>query len=93
MVPPGLDVGFCLAVDTAAMDSLLHPKAGGDPWVWAVDTNHDFEASPDSKDTYPGHFKVAITSVMTGFYPTIAGSSVEVEQLWRSAKPVWKSAV
>lgn len=90
MVPPGADAGFCLAVDHEAMESLLHPKSGEDPWVWAVDTAYDFEAPQG--DGYHGHIKVAITSVVTEFYPLIAGSSISGAELWSFAKPVWKHA-
>lgn len=94
MVPPGLDVGFCIVVDQAAMESLLAPKEGEEPWVWAVDTDFDFDAaSSGAADAYPGYFKVAVATVVTGFYAAIAGSEVEGAELWRSAQPVWKPSV
>lgn len=91
MVPPGADAGFCLAVDHEAMESLLHPKSSEEPWVWAVDTAYDFEGT-QAGDGYPGYIKVAITSVVTEFYPLIAGSSMSRAELWSFAKPIWKHA-
>lgn len=94
MVPPGADVGFCLAVDQEAMNSLLHPKADEDPWVWAVDTEYDFEdtEAQNAANAYPGFFKVAVTSVVTQFWPTIAGSEIIGAELQASAQPIWKHA-
>ncbi|GAB7347687.1 hypothetical protein MBLNU459_g5251t1 [Dothideomycetes sp. NU459] len=92
MVPPGLDVGFGLAVDQEVMRSLIHPKSGEEPWVWAVDTDYEFTETSgrDATDTYPGYFKVALTSVMTEFYAAIASPDVNVAGLWSLAKPIWK---
>lgn len=92
MSPPGTDVGFCLVADHEAMNSLLHPNAGEEPWIWAVDTEHDFEKQ-DTAAAYPGYFKLAIASAVPFFYPVIAGSSISGPELYSSARPIWKRAI
>lgn len=92
MVPPGLDVGFCIAVDHDAMNSLIHTKEGEDPWVWAVDTAFDFDAAPAQEGEYPGYFKVAVTSVIPEFFPVVAKDTMSGPEVWSFAKPLWKYA-
>ena len=92
MVPPGLDIGFCLAVDEASIDSALKPTDGEDAWVWAVDTEFDFDATL-AEGAYPGYFKVAVSSLITDFYPVAAAGEKTGAELWEMAKPVWKAVL
>lgn len=92
-VPPGLDIGMCLAVENDAMDSLLNPVPGQEPWVYAIDTSFDFEHSQDIPvGEYPGFFPVAISSLVPELYPMLAGPQMDPRELWPFAKPIWKSA-
>lgn len=91
-VSPGLDVGMCLMLDEKAMDSLLEPVEGQDPWLWAVDVDYDFDGE-QTEDGYPGRFKVAIEFMVSELWPMLAGTSLQAEHLWQFANPIFKSAV
>lgn len=85
---------MCLAVETDAMDSLLDPVPGQEPWVYAIDTSFDFEHPDDENmDGYPGFFKVAIEALVPELYPFIAGAQMDPRELWQPRKPIWKHAI
>ena len=88
-MPPGLDVGMCLVVDKTAMESLLNPVAGEEPWVIAMDLSFDY-SSEVPEGEYPGYFRVAVDSVIPEFYPFV--SIMTPPELWASADPIWVSA-
>ncbi|PWY90626.1 hypothetical protein BO94DRAFT_545347 [Aspergillus sclerotioniger CBS 115572] len=88
-VPPGLGTGMCLVVDKNAMESLLNPVAGEDPWVIAMDLSFDHSREVPEGE-YPGYFRVAVDSVIPEFYPFV--SIMTPPELWASANPIWVSA-
>jgi len=84
-VPPGLDTGMCLVVDSAAMDSM----ATDTPWVYALDLSFDHESQvPDGE--YPGYFRVAVDSIIPELYPML--TAMTPPELWPSDNKIWKSA-
>ena len=72
MVEPGLDTKMCLMVDAECIASVIDPQSTDKfpPFVKAVDV----ELCIDGPQDYDGHFKVAITSLMLGFYLALQGS-------------------
>ncbi|RAK95646.1 uncharacterized protein BO80DRAFT_429737 [Aspergillus ibericus CBS 121593] len=88
-VPPGLYVGWCVVVDKAAMESLLNPVEGEEPWVIAMDLSFD-HTSEVPEGEYPGYIRVAVDSVIPEFYPFV--TIMTPPELWASANPIWKSA-
>ena len=87
-VPKGLDISMCLVVDAASIASVANKEAT--PFVTAVDVNYD--ATADEGDSYQGHFKVAISSLLPGLYPPLASQGLRPNELWPFAKPIFTSA-
>ncbi|KAJ5106521.1 hypothetical protein N7456_003196 [Penicillium angulare] len=85
-VPPGLDTGICLVVDTLAMESMTSDK----PWVYALDLKFDHRIQVPVGQ-YPGYFRVAVDSILTELYPMLTAMSPR--QLWPSDNRIWESAV
>ncbi|KAJ5608666.1 hypothetical protein N7528_009233 [Penicillium herquei] len=84
-IPPGLDNGMCLVVDSAVMDSITGDK----PWVYALDLSFD-HASPVGDGEYPGYFRVAVDSVLTELYPML--TAMTPPELWPQDDRIWESA-
>lgn len=85
---------MCLVVDNLAMDSLLNPVEGQDPWVWAVDVEYEDSADGEHVDKeYSGYFKVAISSLVTELWPMLAGPGMSGVELYHTADPIWKYAI
>lgn len=74
-VPPGLDTGMILVADAQAVRSLLPHDV--EPWIWAVDVHHDCksEDQPSLGSSpvryYPGHIRVALSVVLSEFWPLL----------------------
>ncbi|KAJ5724338.1 hypothetical protein N7488_002373 [Penicillium malachiteum] len=84
-IPPGLDTGMCLVVDSAVMDSITSDK----PWVYALDLSFDHESSVGGEE-YPGDFRVAVDSVLTELYPML--TAMTSPELWAGDDRIWESA-
>lgn len=84
-MPPGLETGLCLVVDSGVIDSMGTEK----PWVYALDLsfNHGTRI-PDGE--YPGYFRVAIVSVIPELYPML--TAMTPRALWPSDNKIWESA-
>ena len=80
---------MCLAADKESMMSIANGDAV--PFVVAVDVNHD-PTNALNEEGYEGHFKVAISSVLTDLYPPLAGVLLAPEELWPFAKPIFEDA-
>lgn len=104
-ITDGIDHGILLIVDSVAMASLLDPKKGVEPWVWLVEEADDSaendadDASVNDRDDddepFPGHFPVAISSLMPDVLPMI--ELMGLEELWaccafNERDSVWTSA-
>jgi hypothetical protein len=96
MVQPGLDTNMILVVDKAAVDSLLSPTPGQEPWVWAVDVNFDFQIGyqpPQGEpptDRYPGYFRVTPSAAVTELWPLLKGAFVRGKYLWNPDVRIWE---
>lgn len=90
---PGLDIGMCLAVESDAMDTLLNPVPGIQPWVYAIDVsfNFDNDLNDVAVGEYPGFFPVAISALASELYPMLA-SGTRPRELWTPDTQIWQSA-
>ncbi|EFX01521.1 hypothetical protein CMQ_6463 [Grosmannia clavigera kw1407] len=92
LVQPGLDSSMFLAVDRNAIDSLLSPVTGQEPWVWAVDRTSSFEVGqqppqgdPPLSLEYPGYFRIAISELVPQLWPVcMLLEEMCGTQLWES---------
>jgi len=97
MVQPGLDTNMILVVDKAAVDSLLSPTPGQEPWVWAMDVNFDFQIGDQPPkgepptDRYPGYFRVTPSAAVTELWPLLKGAFVRGKDLWNPDVRIWDS--
>lgn len=66
---PGMTTSMCLMLDEESMRSVVDRKPGSTPFVKAVNATL---CQPKGKTLpYPGSFKVAVTSLITKFYPAL----------------------
>ena len=86
-IEPGLKTKMCLMVDEECMRSVTERKPGSVPFVKAVDVT--LGATPNLD--YPGVFKVAISSLLTEFYPALA-SCQSISEIAPAAGEIWKHA-
>ncbi|KAI1766511.1 hypothetical protein GGR53DRAFT_528599 [Hypoxylon sp. FL1150] len=68
-VAAGLDLSVLLIADEGAVDSILDDGAddSGAPYITAVDVKESSEPG-----SYPGHFKVAVGSLLCELYPKLS---------------------
>ncbi|KAG9525973.1 hypothetical protein KCU93_g5618, partial [Aureobasidium melanogenum] len=96
MVPPGLDTGMILVADAQAVRSLLQLTHGVEPWIWAVDVDHDWkiENQPSLGSSpvrqYPGFIRVALSVVLSDFWPLLKISGVVGRHLWTPDLGLWE---
>lgn len=99
MVQPGLDTSMVLVADKAAVDSLLFPTPGQEPWVWAVDVDFGFQIGdqpPQGEpptDRYPGYFRVALLAAVTELWPLLKGPGASGRELWNPDIRVWEGVI
>lgn len=82
---PELDIGLCLLVDTAAVESMNSDL----PWVYALDMNFDHSSEVEQGE-YPGYFRVAVDSVIPELYPML--TAMPPAELWALGDEIWQSA-
>ncbi|KAJ6038093.1 hypothetical protein N7499_003440 [Penicillium canescens] len=85
-VLPGLDIGMCVVVDSAVIDSITTDK----PWIYVLDLSFHHE-SQLADGEYPGYFRVAVESLITELYPML--TAMTPSELWPSDNRIWESAV
>ncbi|KAG9855167.1 hypothetical protein KCU98_g2352, partial [Aureobasidium melanogenum] len=96
MVPPGLDTGMILVADAQAVRSLLQPTPDVEPWIWAVDVDNDWkiEDQPSLGSSpvrqYPGYIRVALSVVLSEFWPLLKSPGVVGRHLWTSDLGLWE---
>lgn len=96
MVPPGLDTGMVLVADAEALRSLLQPTPDVEPWIWAADVEYDWkigdQPSLDSSPArhYPGYIRVALSVVLSEFWPLLKSPGGVARHLWTPDLEVWK---
>lgn len=84
---PGLQTKMCLMVDEDCMRSVTERRPNTPPFVKAVDVTLG-----ENQDLgYPGFFKVAISSLVTEFYPALARCEY-TSQLRPSYNDIWQHA-
>lgn len=96
-----------LVADKQAVDSLLHPKPGQKPWVWAVATTHIFPSErydiPPANFTsneYPGFFRVTVEAAYAELWPLLmsvrplpGSPGVTGARVWNPDVDVWEGIV
>ncbi|KAG9684844.1 hypothetical protein KCU95_g12806, partial [Aureobasidium melanogenum] len=95
-VPPGLETGMILVADTEAVSSLLQPTSDVEPWIWAADVDYDWEigdqpslgSSPARH--YPGYIRVALSVVLSEFWPLLKRPGCVGRHLWTPDLGVWE---
>jgi hypothetical protein len=96
MVQPGLNTGIILVVDKAAVESLLSPTPGQEPWVWAVDVTFSFQIGdqlPQGEpptNRYPGYFRVTPSAAVTEMWSLLKGSRISGKELWNPDVRIWE---
>ncbi|CAD0097272.1 unnamed protein product, partial [Aureobasidium mustum] len=96
IVPPGLRTNMILVADIKAVNSLLHQTADVEPWIWAVDVHFDWKIGdqpprgPPPANHYPGYMRVALSVVVSEFWPLLKGSCFFVRQLWTPDLGLWR---
>lgn len=96
MVPPGLDTGMILVADAQAVRSLLQPTPDVEPWIWAVDVDYNWKiedqplwgSSPVRQ--YPGYIRVALSVVLSEFWPLLKSPGVVGRHFWTSDHGLWE---
>lgn len=95
MLEPGFDTGVILVVDKIAVESLLSPMPGQEPFVWAVDVKFRFQIGdqlPQGEpptDKYPGYFRVTLSAAVTEMWPLLKAGAETARSLWDPNSKVW----
>lgn len=106
-VEPGLQASMILVADQQAVDSLLRPKQGKKPWVWAVDISYrssserfELLSADFTSDEYPGFFRVTPEAAYTELWPLLMNVPPETgflgvtgARVWRPDVDVWEGIV
>ncbi|KAK6000002.1 hypothetical protein QM012_003990 [Aureobasidium pullulans] len=96
MVPLGLQTNMILVADTRAMHSVLNPTPDIASWIWAVDVYFDWEigdqppSDPPPADRYPGCMRVALSVVLSEFWPLLKRPYFFGRRLWTPDLSVWE---
>lgn len=96
MVPPGLATGMILVADAEAVRSLLQPTPDVKPWIWAADVHYDWKIgdqpslSSSPVRRYPGYIRVALSVVLSEFWPLLKSPGVIGRHLWTPDLEVWE---
>lgn len=85
-----------LVADSKAINSLLHKTPDVEPWIWAVDVDFDWKIGdqppqgPPPASRYPGYMRIALSVVVSEYWPLLKGSCFSGRQLWSPDLRLWK---
>ena len=83
----GVTAEVVLHADEESVRSVLHPREGEVPWLWAVDPS--FSVVGAANMGYQGRLKVTVRAVFTELWVGIYEE--DLESLWSSEREIWDS--
>jgi hypothetical protein len=75
-----------LQADEESVRSILRPRKGEVPWLWAIDPS--FSVTNTTKTGYQGRLKVAVKAVFTELWVGIYEE--DLESLWSFERDIWE---